>query len=583
MVSARLATALGQPEKSSRKQTPSRLDTALYEKWGAIGTEYYTTNHKRIVMMVDEKTKNMILAGESVLGIELGSTRIKAVLINDRNEPIAGGGSDWENTLTDGYWTYSLDDVWKNLAICFANLKQDVQQKFGITLTKVKALGISAMMHGYLAFDKGGKLLVPFRTWRNTTTHTASDELSDLFDYPVPERWSISHLYQAILNKEEHVKDVSYICTLSAYVHWLLTGKKVLGIGDASGMFPIDINTSDYDEVMVSKFNTLVQQKGFSWKIESLLPRVLLAGEEAGTLTPEGSRLLDPSGSFVPGIPLCPPEGDAGTGMVATNSIAQRTGNVSAGTSVFAMIVLEHELSKSYNKFIDLVTTPDGSLVAMAHANNCTGEYDRWMALFAQVLEATGAKIPKHQLYDTLLGKALEGAKDCGGLLPYNYISGETMTGIYEGRPLFIRLTENEFTLANFMRAQLFTALGALRVGMDILFEDEKVEIDTINGHGGFFKTPVVGQTMMAAALHTPISVLDTAGEGGAWGIALLASYLAHKDKMKLQDFLSEKVFASSAASVITPSKEDIDGFNAFFINYKKGLAVEKAAVEHLP
>jgi sugar (pentulose or hexulose) kinase len=363
----------------------------------------------------------------------------------------------------------------------------------------------------------------------------------------------------------------------------MLTGKKVLGIGDASGLFPIDTNTNDYDQKMIKGFDALVEDKGFPWKVQEILPEVLVAGEVAGSLSTEGALLLDPSGSFTPGIPLCPPEGDAGTGMVATNSIAQRTGNVSAGTSVFAMIVLEHELSKSYNKFIDLVTTPDGSLVAMAHANNCTGEYDRWIKLFGQVVEAMGAKVPKHELYDILLGKALEGAKDCGGLLPYNYISGETMTGIYEGRPLFIRLTENQFTLENFMRAQLFTALGALRVGMDILFEDEKVEIDTINGHGGFFKTAIVGQTMMAAALHTPISVLKTAGEGGAWGIALLASYLVNKQESKLQDFLSERVFASSEASVITPTEEDIAGFNVFFANYKKGLAVEKAAVEHLP
>lgn len=533
--------------------------------------------------MKDEKTKKMILDGEAVLGIELGSTRIKAVLVNNENEPIAQGGSDWENTLLDGYWTYSLDDVWKNLAICFANLKQDVQEKFGVSLTKTKALGISAMMHGYLAFDKNGKLLVPFRTWRNTTTHKAAEALSNLFDYPVPERWTISHLYQAILNGEEHVKDISYVCTLAAYVHWMLTGQKVLGIGDASGLFPIDTSTGDYDQKMIQKFDSLIAKKDFPWKTQSLLPKVLVAGQDSGSLSPEGALLLDPSGLLAAGIPLCPPEGDAGTGMVATNSIAKRTGNVSAGTSVFAMIVLEHELSKSYNKFIDLVTTPDGSLVAMAHANNCTGEYDRWLALFAQVLEATGNKVPKHTLYDTLLGKALEGAKDCGGLLPYNYISGETMTGIYEGRPLFIRLTENEFTLENFMRAQLFTALGALRVGMDILFEEEKVEIDTINGHGGFFKTPIVGQTMMAAALHTPISVLKTAGEGGAWGIALLASYLANKQDKTLQEFLSEKVFASSKASVIKPTKEDIAGFDAFFVNYKKGLAVEKAAVEHLP
>jgi sugar (pentulose or hexulose) kinase len=533
--------------------------------------------------MVDEKTKKMILDGEAVLGIELGSTRIKAVLVNGANEPIAQGGSDWENTLLDGYWTYSLDDVWKNLASCFADLKQDVQQKYGVPLLKTKALGISAMMHGYLAFDKEGKQLVPFRTWRNTTTHKAAEDLSDLFAYPVPERWTISHLYQAILNKEEHVKDITYVCTLAAYVHWILTGEKVLGIGDASGLFPIDTNTNDYDQKMVRAFDLLVEGKGFPWKVQSLFPKVLVAGQESGNLSPEGALLLDPSGNFSAGIPLCPPEGDAGTGMVATNSIAQRTGNVSAGTSVFAMIVLEHELSRSYNKFIDLVTTPDGSLVAMAHANNCTGEYDRWMTLFGQVLEATGNKVPKSKLYDTLLLKALEGAKDCGGLLPYNYISGETMTGIYEGRPLFIRLTENEFTLENFMRAQLFTSLGALRVGMDILFEDEKVQVDAINGHGGFFKTAVVGQTMMAAALHTPISVLKTAGEGGAWGIALLASYLVNKKGKKLQDFLSEEVFASSEASMQVPTKEDIEGFNTFFANYKKGLEVEKAAVKYLP
>ena len=421
--------------------------------------------------------------------------------------------------------------------------------------------------------EPGGTRL-PTRLRRNFPTSLPTQCRSD---------GTISHLYQAILNKEEHVKDITYVCTLAAYVHWILTGEKVLGIGDASGLFPIDTNTNDYDQKMIKAFDLLIEDKGFPWKVQSLFPKVLVAGQESGNLSPEGALLLDPSGDFSAGIPLCPPEGDAGTGMVATNSIAQRTGNVSAGTSVFAMIVLEHELSRSYNKLIDLVTTPDGSLVAMAHANNCTGEYDRWMALFGQVLDATGNKVPKSKLYDTLLGKALEGAKDCGGLLPYNYISGETMTGIYEGRPLFIRLTENEFTLENFMRAQLFTSLGALRVGMDILFEDEKVQVDTINGHGGFFKTAVVGQTMMAAALHTPISVLKTAGEGGAWGIALLASYLVNKKGKKLQDFLSEKVFASSEASMQVPTKEDIAGFNVFFTNYKKGLEVEKAAVKYLP
>ena len=532
--------------------------------------------------MQENMTRQEILNGESILGIEFGSTRIKAVLINAQNEPIAQGGFDWENSLVNGIWTYSLEEVWKGLTTSFKSLRADVQEKYGVHLTKIKALGVSAMMHGYLAFDKQGNLLVPFRTWRNTITQKAAEELSELFDYPVPERWSISHLYHAILSNEPHVKELSYVCTLAGYVHWQLTGEKVLGIGDASGMFPIDTNTYDYDQKMVSKFDSLLKPYAFAWKLSSILPKVLVAGAEAGRLTKEGALLLDPTGELQAGIPLCPPEGDAGTGMVATNSVAKRTGNVSAGTSVFAMIVLEHELSKSYNKYIDLVTTPDGSLVAMAHANNCTGEYDHWMALFNQVLEATGNPIKKGKLYDILLQKALEGDKDCGGLLPYNYISGETMTGIYEGRPLFVRLTHNNFTLENFMRAQLFTALGALRTGMDILFENEKVKIDTINGHGGFFKTAEVGQKVMAAALHTPISVLKTAGEGGAWGISLLASFLVNNKKRKLQDFLNTEVFASSEESTIAPTIEDIEGFNAFFANYKKGLPVEKAAVEHL-
>lgn len=536
----------------------------------------------RMKTMQENMTRNEILEGNAILGIELGSTRIKAVLINSKNEPIAQGGFDWENSLIEGIWTYALDDVWKGIATSFQNLKNDVQEKYGVELINIKALGISAMMHGYLAFDKSNNLLVPFRTWRNTFTENASNQLSELFGYPVPERWTISHLYQAILNEEEHVKDLAYVCTLSGYVHWKLTGKKVLGIGDASGMFPIDVNTKDYDKTMLGQFDTLLEGHAFGWELSSILPTVLTAGEKAGYLTTEGALLLDPSEKLVSGIPLCPPEGDAGTGMVATNSVAQRTGNVSAGTSVFAMIVLEKELSRSYNKYIDLVTTPDGSLVAMAHANNCTGEYDHWMNLFSEVLEATGNPIKKGKLYDTLLQKALEGDKDCGGLLPYNYISGETMTGIYEGRPLFVRQTKNNFTLANFMRAQLFTALGALRTGMDILFEKEHVEIDSINGHGGFFKTAEVGQTIMAAAMHTPISVLKTAGEGGAWGIALLASFLINGNGHPLQNFLKDDVFASSEAITITPTKEDIEGFNVFFANYNRGLAVEKAAVKNL-
>lgn len=531
-------------------------------------------DQKRLIQEIQE--------GQTVLGIELGSTRIKAILINSENEVIAQGGHDWENTLLDGIWTYALDDVWKGISSCFAELKAEVRSKYGVPLKRTKAMGVSAMMHGYLAFDKEGELLVPFRTWRNTMTSAAAEQLSELFDYPVPERWSISHLYQAILNQEPHVKKLGYLTTLAGYVHYKLTGNRVLGIGDASGMFPVDTAIQNYDNTMLAKFAEKVASYKYAWNLEELLPSFLNAGETAGTLTKEGAQWLDPSGEFEAGIPLCPPEGDAGTGMVATNSVAKRTGNVSAGTSVFAMIVLEKPLSKSYNKFIDLVTTPDGSLVAMAHGNNCTGEYDHWMRLFSEVLDTVGFSMKKGALYDKLLYKALEGDPDCGGLLSYNYLSGETMTDLNEGRPLFVRETKNSFTLANFMRSQLFTALGVLRIGMDILFEEEHVKIDSINGHGGFFKTAEVGQKMMASALHTPISTLKTAGEGGAWGIALLASYLGHKKNKSLADYLSTEVFANAEKSTIAPTKEDIEGFNLFLKRYKDGLPILRAAINAL-
>ncbi len=520
--------------------------------------------------------------GQTMLGIELGSTRIKAVLINSENQPIAQGGHDWENTLLDGIWTYSLEDVWKGISHCFSKLQESVQSTYGVPLKKLKSMGVSAMMHGYLAFDEHDQLLVPFRTWRNTITAKASEALSDLFLYPVPERWSISHLYHAIISGEEHVKKISFLTTLAGYVHWQLTGEKVLGIGDASGMFPIDTETKHYDTKMLDIFAKQIKSYQFPWDLSSILPSIRLAGEHAGTLSEKGAKLIDPTGTLETGTPLCPPEGDAGTGMVATNAVAKRTGNVSAGTSVFAMIVLEKPLSKSYNKFIDLVTTPDGSLVAMSHGNNCTGEYDAWMRLFDEVVQTLGFSVSKAEFYDKLLFKALEGDKDCGGLLPFNYISGETMTDINEGRPLFVRETKNSFTLANFMRSQLFTALGVLRIGMDILFEEEHVSIDAINGHGGFFKTAEVGQKMMASALHTPISVLKTAGEGGAWGIALLASYMVQKEKEPLAEFLEKKVFASAEISTVDPTEEDIAGFNSFLERYKTGLPVEKAAVAHL-
>lgn len=528
------------------------------------------------------QTKNEIASGKASLGIEFGSTRIKAVLINSHNEPIAQGAHDWENSLVDGIWTYSLEEIFDGLKSCYSSLALDIKTKYGLPLTQLSALGISAMMHGYLAFDKGGKLLVPFRTWRNTISGEASEKLSALFDYPVPERWSVSHLYQAILNNEPHVKDIAYITTLSGFIHWKLTGEKVLGIGDASGMFPIDISTSTFNKKFISQFDALIADKKFSWKLSDILPKVLVAGQRAGKLTSEGIKLLGHDSELQQGVPLAPPEGDAGTGMVATNSVARRTGNVSAGTSVFAMAVLEKELSKSYSGKIDLVTTPDGALVAMSHANNCTGDYDAWISIFAEAIAATGGKVSKGQLYDTLLGKALEGEKDCGGLLPYNYISGETMTGFSEGRPLFARMQNSHFTLANFMRAQLFTALGNLRIGMDILFDDEKVKLDSLTGHGGFFKTAQVGLAIMAAAMHTPVSALETAGEGGPWGMALLASYLVHGNGKPLDEWLSAEVFAAAKSTTATPTPEDIDGFNKFLANFKKGLAIEKAAVESI-
>ncbi|HZJ88696.1 MAG TPA: FGGY-family carbohydrate kinase, partial [Sphaerochaeta sp.] len=427
------------------------------------------------------------------------------------------------------------------------------------------------------------QLLVPFRTWRNTMTEVAAETLSDRFDYPVPERWSISHLYQAILNNEEHVPRLDFLTTLSGYLHYQLTDKKVLGIGDASGMFPIDTEEQTYNAALLSSFSTLIAEYAFPWKIETVLPKVLVAGEDAGRLSERGARFLDPTGTLEAGIPLCPPEGDAGTGMVATNAVAHRTGNVSAGTSVFAMVVLEKELSKRYNKLIDLVTTPDGSLVAMSHGNNCTGEYDAWMRIFGEVAETLGCTVSKGELYEKILYTALEGDPDCGGLLPYNYLSGETMTEIYEGRPLFVRETEHSFTLANFMRAQLFTALGVIRIGMDILFEEEGIEIDTITGHGGFFKTAEVGQKMMASALHTPIATLSTAGEGGAWGIALLASFLVNaQEKEPLAAFLNRAAFAGAKITTISATEEEIAGFDRFMERYMQGLGILKEAIRLL-
>lgn len=532
--------------------------------------------------MNKEMIKSMIENGKTVLGLEFGSTRIKAVLIDESHNPIASGDHEWENRLENGYWTYSLDDIWKGLQDSYQKLAKDVLEKYDTELTTIGAIGFSAMMHGYMAFDKKGTLLVPFRTWRNSTTGPAAKALTELFNYNIPLRWSISHLYQAILNGEEHVPSLSYVTTLSGYIHWQLTGNRVLGVGDASGMFPINPQTKDYDEEMVQKFDSLIAEKNYSWKLRDIFPKVLVAGEHAGVLTEEGAKLLDVSGRLKGGIPLCAPEGDAGTGMVATNSVAKRTGNVSAGTSVFAMVVLERELSKVYPE-IDLVTTPDGSLVGMAHANNCTSDLNAWVGIFKEFAEAFGIEVDMNRLFGTLYNKALEGDADCGGLLSYGYLSGENITDVSEGRPLFVRRPESNFNLANFMRSHLFTALGALKIGMDILLKEEGVEIDSLLGHGGLFKTKGVGQSILAAAVNAPVSVMETAGEGGPWGMALLASYMLRREENEsLQDYLANKVFAGSEGTSMDPDPEDVAGFEEFIERYKKGIAVEQAAVTAL-
>lgn len=529
-----------------------------------------------------DAVREAVINGRTALGIEFGSTRIKAVLIGEDHTPLASGSYEWENRFEDRIWTYSLEEVKKGLSGCYRNLAENVEEKYGAVLTVISALGISGMMHGYLAFDKNGKQLVPFRTWRNTITGEASASLTEIFDYNIPQRWSIAHLYQSMLNHEEHAKDIGFLTTLSGYVHWILTGEKVLGIGDVSGMFPIDIRTGDYNSGMLDRFDRLAAEKGYTWKLRDILPKVLSAGEEAGVLTEEGARLLDPSGRLNPGIPLCPPEGDAGTGMAATDSVGKRTGNVSAGTSVFAMIVLEKELTHVYRE-IDLVTTPSGDLVAMVHCNNCTSDLNAWVSLFEEFLETMGGKADAGQIYAALYNKALTGDGDCGGLLSYGYYSGEHITGFDEGRPLFVRMPDSRFNLANFMRVHLFTSLGALKTGMDILFKKEGVKLDLLSGHGGLFKTRDVGQRVMAAAVNVPVSVLKTAGEGGAWGIALLAAYMIYrKEGETLEHYLGNRVFAGECGNQVEPDPEDVSGFEVFMERYDKGLAIERAAVETL-
>lgn len=531
---------------------------------------------------MSEHTKQAIKEGKTYLGIEFGSTRIKAVLIDENHAAIALGTHDWENRLENGIWTYSLEDIWGGLQDCYRSLAEDVQKKYGLSLTTVGALGFSGMMHGYMPFNAEGDLLVPFRTWRNTMTEEACKKLVQVLDFNIPQRWSIAHLYQAILKKEPHVKEIRYFTTLAGYIHWKLSGEKVLGVGEASGMFPIDSTTCDYDKGMINQFNLLIEKEGLPWKLQELLPKVLCAGEQAGTLSAEGAKLLDPTGTLQSGIPMCPPEGDAGTGMTATNAVRVRTGNVSAGTSVFSMVVLEKALKKVHEE-IDMVTTPDGMPVAMVHCNNCTSDLNAWVNLFAEFAQTFGMQIDKNELYGTLYRKALEADTDCGGLLAYNFFSGEPVVGLNEGRPLFVRTPDADFSLANFMRSHLYSALATLKVGNDILLKEEQVTVDSLMGHGGLFKTPVVGQQILAAALNAPVTVMDTASEGGPWGMAVLAAFMQEKKAGEgLADYLDQKVFAGQSGSTISPRAEDVAGFDRFVENYKATLPAEKAAVAGL-
>ncbi len=532
--------------------------------------------------MDQEKNIQMLENGHTALGVEFGSTRIKAVLIGDDCTVLASGGFTWENSMENGIWTYPMDLVWKGLQESYGALKNAVQEQYGVTLKTVGSIGFSAMMHGYLPFNAQGEQLVPFRTWRNTMTERAASELTQLLSFNIPQRWSVAHLYHAILENEPHTKDIAFLTTLAGYVHWRLTGEKVLGVGEASGMFPIDSKTGDYDRGKLQKFDMLAAEHGFQKPLYDLLPRVLSAGEAAGRLTEDGARLIDPSGDLAAGIPFCPPEGDAGTGMVATNSVAPLTGNISAGTSVFAMAVLEKPLSGVY-KEIDMVTTPTGAPVAMVHCNTCTSDLDAWVRLFSEMLETAGTRVEKSALYDMLYNAALSADGDCGGLLSYNYYAGEPVTETEDGRPLFVRSAASRLTLPNFMCSLIFSTMATLRIGMDILFQKEHLTLTRLCGHGGLFKTPIVGQKLAAGALHTPVAVMETAGEGGAWGIALLAAFARQRaENESLAHYLDARVFKNSAGSRIDPDPADAARFERFLARYKAGLPVEKAAAQLL-
>jgi sugar (pentulose or hexulose) kinase len=528
-------------------------------------------------------TAEKIRAGKTSLGIEFGSTRIKAVLIDDTYTTIAAGDYGWASHLEDGLWSYSQEEIWTGLQTAYAALAEDVENAYGEKLTRVGRIGFSAMMHGYLAFDKNGELLVPFRTWQNTNTSEAHEKLSELFQYNIPERWSIAHLYQAVLNDEEHIGKVDFFTTLAGYVHWKLTGKKVLGVGDASGMFPIDPTTHTYETEFIEKFNAIPEVAAQPWKLADLLPEPLVAGTPAGTLTEEGAKLLDPTGTLQPGITFAPPEGDAGTGMVATNSVRVRTGNVSAGTSIFAMVVLEHKLERLHPE-VDLVTTPAGDLAGMSHANNFTSDLNAWVGLFGQFAAAIGTPVDAGTLYGTLFRAAIADDVDssCGGLINYPFRSGEFLAGLSEGRPLFARGPEARMSLGNFMRAQLFSAFSPVKIGMDVMTKDEGVAVDSLVGHGGIFTTPKVAQKILAAAFDTPIKVMSTAAEGGAWGMAVLADYLWHADQ-PLDEFLDARVFADAASTTENPDENDVAGFEEFFDRFRKGLPIEHVAIESIP
>ncbi|PJG85342.1 xylulokinase [Conservatibacter flavescens] len=522
--------------------------------------------------------KSIIQTGKASLGIELGSTRIKAVLIAPNGQIIASGGVNWENQLVDGIWTYDETAIWAGLQQAYADLVRNVQQQYDVELTQIAYLGVSAMMHGYLPFDRSGNLLVPFRTWRNNITANSSQKLTALFHYNIPQRWSIAHLYQAILNNEPHLNELDYFTTLAGYVHWQLTGEKVLGVGDASGMFPIDTVTGHFDQAMLAQFEQLVEPYAFPWRLRDILPQVKSAGENAGRLSEQGAKRLDPTGRLQAGVSCCPPEGDAGTGMVATNSIKPKTGNISAGTSAFAMIVLEQPLSNVYEE-LDMVTTPAGQLVAMAHSNNCTTEINSWVNLFAECLQAFGVEKTAEEIYQTLFQQALTGEADCGGLLAYGFHSGEHIVGLSSGCPLFLHPTQAHFNLANFMRVQLYTAFGAMKLGMDILMNKEQVKIEQIFAHGGIFKTQGVAQTILASALNVPIAVQDTAGEGGAWGIALLANYLGYAQQgISLEDYLEQHIFLQTLRTIQPPDPTISQGYQTFMTRYQAGLNIAKQA-----